>query len=208
MSAVLARVLDYAIVEGAYYGAEPGCHRRSISIGGSSPFVSSIHLFDAESHRFPFEDQSFDLVLCCELIEHLVHDPMHLLFEGHRILAPGGHLLLTTPNAVSLSSVAAVLRGAYNPQVFSRYPRAGNRDTPHVREYTPKELAVAIEAAGFEVATLFTSRMAGCDGFGWVRDLLEREGYDTNLRGEQIYCVAPKREGGNCDRYPSFLYAD
>jgi len=207
MSAVLARVLGYAIVEGAYYASEPGCHRKRITIAGCPPFECNIHLFDAERHRFPFEDRSFDLILCCELFEHLVHDPMHLLIECHRILAPDGHLLLTTPNTASLSSVAAALHGSRNPQVFSRYPKAGNDDIPHVREYTPQELVSVTKAAGFEVETLITMRMAGCNECGWVRDLLEREKFDTHLRGEQIYCLMRKREGCTIDRYPSFLYA-
>lgn len=209
MAAVLARVLDYGEVSGAYYSAEPGGqHRKNIAIAGQPAFECAVHLFDAERHRFPFADGSLEFILCCELIEHLVHDPMHLLVECHRILAPRGLLLITTPNASSLSSVAAALHGSRNPQVFSHYPKAGNNDTPHVREYTPKELAGAAEAAGYEVEILVTARMQGCeDEHGWVRELLEREGLDTGLRGEQIYCLARKREGVEVDRYPSFLYA-
>ena len=44
----------------------------------------------------PFDDGSFDLVLCAETIEH-VRDVQLLLSEIRRVLRPGGTLALTTP---------------------------------------------------------------------------------------------------------------
>jgi len=40
--------------------------------------------------------ESFDRVVCCDVIEHVL-DPKHLLQEIHRVLAPGGLAVLTTP---------------------------------------------------------------------------------------------------------------
>jgi SAM-dependent methyltransferase len=45
----------------------------------------------------PFDDQSFDCVVCGEVIEH-VADVDRLVSEIHRVLKRGGHLILTTPN--------------------------------------------------------------------------------------------------------------
>jgi SAM-dependent methyltransferase len=45
----------------------------------------------------PFADQEFDLVWSSEVIEH-VADTARWLSEVRRVLAPGGRLLLTTPN--------------------------------------------------------------------------------------------------------------
>jgi SAM-dependent methyltransferase len=47
------------------------------------------------------EDGSFDCVVCVEGIEH-VADRHHTLREFRRVLRPGGRLLLTTPNLMSL----------------------------------------------------------------------------------------------------------
>jgi SAM-dependent methyltransferase len=205
-AAALERVLGYNSVRGAYYSATPGNERKVLKIAGQPDFACEIDLFDAERHPYPYPGSSFDLVLCCELIEHLLQDPMHLLFECHRILAEGQLLLLTTPNTASFTSVACALHGWRNPQLYSVYPAAGNGGTPHVREYTPRELVDAVTAAGFEVEALFTERIAGCDEGPWVKDFLERAGFDTSLRGEQIYCLARRRSDLPRERFPKWLY--
>jgi len=53
--------------------------------------------------KFPIADESIDLTLCCETIEHLPNQ--YFLFqEVARILKPGGIFILTTPNSSSLRS--------------------------------------------------------------------------------------------------------
>lgn len=207
MAAAVQRVLDYKIVRVAYYAPSVGRNTASLPIRGQQPFTTDIDLFDAESHVYPYSDGSFDLVLCCELIEHLLHDPMHMLVECWRVLADGGRLVITTPNTASLTSVWAVLDGRHNPQVFSRYPAKGNPDIPHVREYTPQEIGELVRSAGFQIDALFTERMDGADHATWVLDTLKANGFETAQRGEQIYCVARKRmPAATLDRFPEFLY--
>jgi SAM-dependent methyltransferase len=145
-----------------------------------------VDLFDAERDRFPYDDGSFETVLACELIEHLLRDPMHFLMECGRVLQEGGRLLLTTPNASSLTSVARALHGYENPQVYSLYhrPRAdAPAEFPHVREYTPFELQDALQAGGFAIESLFTEPIAGFEGHRAMWNFLERSGYNNSLRG-------------------------
>jgi SAM-dependent methyltransferase len=47
----------------------------------------------------PFKDNSFDEVVCSHCLEHLV-DPWATLWEIHRVLKPGGRLLLLLPNVL------------------------------------------------------------------------------------------------------------
>ena len=71
--------------------------------------------------RLPYEDSSFDLAVCFEVIEHIV-EHAELLDELRRVLAPDGLLLISTPN-----------RGHYYA------------DNPwHLRELTTDELAGAL----------------------------------------------------------------
>lgn len=52
------------------------------------------HFYDGS--RFPFEDGSFDSVLCNQVLEH-VFNPEQLLSEIARVLKSGGRLVLTVP---------------------------------------------------------------------------------------------------------------
>jgi 2-polyprenyl-3-methyl-5-hydroxy-6-metoxy-1,4-benzoquinol methylase len=58
-----------------------------------------VHLGAVEDLNLP--DASFDLILMSHLIEQ-VYDPIGLLRECRRLLAPGGKLIVATPNAESL----------------------------------------------------------------------------------------------------------
>ena len=50
------------------------------------------------NNPLPFADETFDLVWCTEVIEHVVN-PAFTLGEINRVLKPGGKLLLSTPNS-------------------------------------------------------------------------------------------------------------
>ncbi|MFY9607523.1 MAG: class I SAM-dependent methyltransferase [Blastocatellia bacterium] len=83
-----------------------------------------------------YSGESFDVVYCSEVIEHLV-DPMTLLREIGRILRPGGLLYLTTPNFDSLS----------RRLLGSKWRVIGKE---HICYFTPGSLARAMREAGFQ----------------------------------------------------------
>ncbi|HEX9890138.1 MAG TPA: class I SAM-dependent methyltransferase [Nitriliruptorales bacterium] len=58
---------------------------------------------EATVDDLPFEDASMDLVTLFDVIEHLP-DPAHDLVEVARVLRPGGHLVVATPDAGSLAA--------------------------------------------------------------------------------------------------------
>lgn len=49
-----------------------------------------------DAARLPIAADSFDVVICAELLEH-VFDPHPVLAEAFRVLQPGGRLLVTAP---------------------------------------------------------------------------------------------------------------
>ena len=202
--------LGYGNVRGCYYGPAGRVDRRTVISEPGERFECEIDLFDAEKDPFPYSDGCFSTVLCCELIEHLFHDPMHMMSEVNRVLKPGGHLVLTTPNLASLRAVSAILQG-YHPGFFHAYIRPaaqGETDARHNREYTPLEIHRLFENSGFEIVRLETGpfRDQATPEYAWVRHLLERYNLDTSLRDEGIYAVGCKT-GAVRERYPSWLYA-
>ena len=202
--------LGYGTVRGSYYGPAGRIDRRTAVSQDGETFYCEIDHFDAEKDRFPYDDGYFATVLCCELIEHLFSDPMHMMSEVHRILKPGGHLVLTTPNIAALRAVSAILQG-FHPGFFHAYIRPsdeGEADARHNREYTPGEVHKLLENSGFSVELLETGpfRDEPAPEHAWVRHLLERYSLDTTLRGDGIYAVGRKTEGVR-ERYPGWLYS-
>ncbi len=202
--------LGYGEVRGCYYGPAGTVAHRIVESELGDRFECDIDLFDAEKDKFPYPSEHFSTVLCCELIEHLPGDPMHMMAEINRILKPGGHLVLTTPNIVSLRALSAVLLG-YHPGFFPAYLRPGEPgqevDARHNREYAPREIADLMADAGFEVTLLETGEFLDepKPEHHWVRYILEQCQCPTDLRGDGIFAVGIKR-GPIRQRFPKWLY--
>ena len=203
--------LGYGEVRGCYYGpAGKVDHRTATSIDGET-FECDIDLFDAENDPFPYPDEHFTTVLCCELLEHLREDPMHMMAEINRILKPDGYLVLTTPNLASLRAIAAVLTG-YHPGFFPAYIRPAGEgvetDARHNREYTTLEIGRLLIDGGFEITSIDTGpyRDEPKPEHLWVIHLLERYQLATNLRGDAIYALG-RKTGPVQARFPDWLYS-
>ncbi|ATL27512.1 class I SAM-dependent methyltransferase [Streptomyces formicae] len=105
----------------------------------------------------PFADGAADAVLFSEVIEHLV-DPDSALDELRRVLRPGGHLMLSTPNLAAWYNRGLLLAGVQ--PVFSEvslrgiHGRPGKEVVGHLRLYTARALRAFVAASGFEVVSL------------------------------------------------------
>lgn len=141
--------------------------------------------FNVEADRFPYDDNSFDVVLFCEIIEHLLSDPVHALTEIRRVLKSGGSLILTTPNVARLENAEKILAGQNIYDPYSGYGPYGR----HNREYTETDLRIVLSANGFNVETMFTADVNrepdnASDAFRKVQLLTQRR---SDL-GQYIFC--------------------
>jgi SAM-dependent methyltransferase len=110
---------------------------------------------DIERSALPFGDDAFACALLCETFEHLRIDPAFVLSEIHRVLAPEGTLIVTTPNVYSLPSLGRFLLGrsiADPVEEFGKLRNVGHMG--HVREYSSREVARFLQASGFAVHTI------------------------------------------------------
>jgi SAM-dependent methyltransferase len=106
-----------------------------------------------EYDKWPWPDDAFDIVLYCEVIEHLVYDPTHTLVEAHRVLQAGtGQLLVSTPNALCYTYLVQMVQGQnfYPPYSgWSHYAR-------HHRLFSPAELVHLCTKVGYQVRTCYS----------------------------------------------------
>jgi SAM-dependent methyltransferase len=204
----LKKKLGYGEVRGCYLGKLGVVDDKHATSSSGETFDCKIDLFNAEADRYPYPDGHFATVICCELLEHLELDPMHLASECNRILRPGGHLVLSTPNICSLRSISHVI-GGFHPALFSQYikPLLGADTNRHQREYAPGEISQLLDAAGFAVERVETGPY-GLDrpsDYDWVLDVLKQRGAPLDLRDDTIHAVA-RKTGSVKDRYPAWLY--
>ena len=204
---LLEQYTDLELTLANYYG-ERGETRETVSWlppGASerTEVERYCKLFNVEEDGFPYPDDSFDVVLFGEMIEHMLMDPMATLRQIHRVLKPNGLLVLTTPNVARIENVLRLLHGANLYDPYSGYGPYGR----HNREYTRHELHRLLEFAGFDVETSMTADGHPVDlGHFTLHDsaapLIEFRKYDL---GHYLFVKAratrPSREG-----LPSFLY--
>ena len=202
----LKGLLGYGEVRGGYMGTAGGWHRSAVTASDGEHFACNIDLFNCELDRFPYADEYFDTVICCELLEHLERDPMHMMSEIHRVLKPNGILVLTTPNAVSVRALKAVVDGIH-PHLFSKYVMPTLLpEARHAREYTPKELLRLFADSGFSTQFIDTTAYGPRPGFnGTVTKFLAAAKRFTRLREDCVYLVGQKTSPVGA-RYPSWLY--
>ena len=93
-------------------------------------------MLQGDAFHLPFQDASFDRVICSEVMEH-VHDFRGAARELARVTRPGGTLAVTIPTATS----------------EHLYLRLGDDyfESPggHIRIFRPRTLAEGLAAAGF-----------------------------------------------------------
>jgi len=98
---------------------------------------STAHLVAGISEKLPFKNESFDVILCLNVLDHVM-DPQGSLEEIARVLRAGGILFL-------------------NVDIFNLLPKVfrqvlGLLDRPHPHHFSSKEVTFLLERIGFRLA--------------------------------------------------------
>jgi len=118
-------------------------------------FGFSVHQIDVENDPLPPDLGTFDVIMCMEILEHLM-DPLLVLREKVKpALKPDGMLVVTVPNGAYLKDRLTLLFG--NAPTFGSGThllpyRPYNLD--HKTIFTVSGLRKTIAMAGFEIQTL------------------------------------------------------
>jgi SAM-dependent methyltransferase len=166
--------------------------------------------FDLDTGSWPYDNDSFDCVVCSEILEHLAIDPMNMMSEINRVLKVGGTLILSTPNVASLNALRSILIGGH-PFMWSPY--SGSGTDRHNREYTCFEARRLVKAAGFNIQSFYTfsrtppsmsMRLLGywCSA-PWQ---LQRRAYLRPDTWGEFTLIKGVKNGPILERYPKWLY--
>lgn len=125
----------------------------------------------------PFKNKVFDVVVCTEVIEHLL-DPKGALAEFNIVLKAGGYLIISTPNPwywqIIRNKIIAALRGqkAGTGQIVENF-------------ISPKKLKNMLKKEGFEVEEFTTAFFKPNFIWGTIKRL-------SNSLGLYQICIARK----------------
>lgn len=110
----------------------------------------------------PFSDESYNVIILSEVLEHLRVPPLKALGEIRRILRPSGHLLLLTPNIARLGNIMRLVLGRNILEPIADDAELDDiiEGVTHVREYTMGELEWLLSMSGFTVVRKYYLREA------------------------------------------------
>ncbi len=120
-----------------------GCDYNGARINTAAKLEGLSGLYLASLLGCPLRDETYDLVLCNHVIEHIRDDDVALR-ELARILRPGGMLILGVPNEGC--AMAQLRNGVLQPSIA--------RTTDHVQFYTSGILQQRTRAAGFKTLSI------------------------------------------------------
>lgn len=145
-----ARILDVGCGTGEYVrranelgftasGLEPADAMRAVAINKNPGAL----IISGVVTELPYPDESFDLVICIEVLRYLDRsDIRQALRELRRVLRPGGTMFLTMVNRYALD-------GFFLHYSLKRILKPRSTERPHCEFVTPVELDREIRAAGF-----------------------------------------------------------
>ena len=113
----------------------------------AKPFYQSLEVCDLERDPLPWEEGSFDVLICADVLEHL-KDPAGVLRRLQGLLAAGGMGLVSLPNVAHWSVRLSLLFGRFS------YEPAGILDKSHLRFFTRSTACALLRQAGLRIQSI------------------------------------------------------
>jgi SAM-dependent methyltransferase len=190
------RLLDVGCAEGrlgaALKGLDPGrvvhgIEREPDVAARAARHLDRVFTLDVERDDPPLPPGSLDCILYGDVLEHL-QDPGAVLRRHRKLLAPGGVILCSIPNAQHHSLLRAALTGDW------QYTQSGLLDATHLRFFTASTALKLLLDAGFAP-----------DFVGAMRVPCPRDLYDAVLPLAQHLGLHPERAAHFLSAYQHIL---
>jgi SAM-dependent methyltransferase len=146
----------------ALYAAKLGCRVSAVDYGPYAKIYQDIATNHGVDYRecdlglgsLPFPDNAFDFVTYTDVIEHHAFSSNRVLREIHRVLVPGGRVILLTPNHASIYNRLKLLAGRSVLDDLDYFFETCAEDAVydgHHREYTRAEVRTILQRTEFRV---------------------------------------------------------
>ncbi len=146
-SSAKSRVLDVGCGDGRFINYLRQTDLRSVGIEFSIEAAKKtqrrgLSICLADGHILPFGDETFDIITCIEVLEHII-DYMDVLTEMKRVCTNRGKMVIVVPNFMRLNNRYMMVVGHYPDY------------SEHVHHFTFSRLKQVLEQSGLKVEDLF-----------------------------------------------------
>lgn len=114
-------------------------YKKAIAYGKKQ--YPNLHLLTSDAHRIPFPNKSFDIVICCEVLEHVIN-PEVVLKEIARVLNKKGTAIIEMDTGNFLFSII---------WHWWTHLRKGVWKDSHIHIFNTKKLESLISSNGFRI---------------------------------------------------------
>lgn len=170
---------DGLLAQGIQAGIPGPVHVYALDMDKQLLAYNPFFAIKADCTRLPFLNETVDLITAAAVIEHLAN-PQAFLHECHRVLKPGGLLVLTCPAPFFdwLATKIGYLK-----------------DAGHLARYSLKDLRRLCCGEGFEVATSkkFMISPVRFPGALRIEALFFKLGLDICMLNQVVAAIKPKK---------------
>jgi len=165
-------VLDVGCGLGYFTDLMAGIASESVGIDIDNKCVSwcrdnmrgNYRLVDLNDYPYPFKDNTFNKILCTEVLEHIL-DNGAVLDELYRIIKPGGKIVISVPCREGMF-------GSYWKNIGHSYVDSNSREYHHHKGYTAKQLINMIRYHRFIPGGYEYTMVAGVEIFMGITKIL------------------------------------
>jgi ubiquinone/menaquinone biosynthesis C-methylase UbiE/uncharacterized protein YbaR (Trm112 family) len=125
---------------------------KFMSIRKQKERLSNIIIIHGNGQNLPFNAETFDLITCSEVIEH-INNPQRALNEMNRVLKKNGRLLLSTPSITAQNDWDIIFKplSIIKRLLTTKKPSVITPESAYDVPWIDEELKEAIKNAGFRI---------------------------------------------------------
>lgn len=146
---------------------------------------------DVKIEPLPYPSNTFDTVLCTEVLEHLRINPLYTFHEMQRVLKPGGRVILSTPNITPIHRLSFLLGKDYQGNPIKEFKKLENLGhMGHIRLYSVREVIEFFNEVNLKVCSYIFKRKTVANN--WKHKILLSFQYLHPSLCRKVYFVAEK----------------